>query len=164
MKNSTFAIWCICLIIALSCSKEQQAPIVNRVESFLPFAPNYVLNPTNVYREIMDNDIMFSEIVLRQSILESGYYKSHNCKHRNNIFGYKGGVKEASNKEGYAIYNNWMESVKAYKRWQHKRLTWDVTDYYQFLVDNKYHQSSDYKKKCEGIPLVIVYMNRRFIW
>lgn len=32
MKNSTFAIWCICLITALSCSKEQQAPTVNRVE------------------------------------------------------------------------------------------------------------------------------------
>jgi hypothetical protein len=39
MKNYVFAIWCICLIIALSCSKEQQAPTVNRVESFLPFAP-----------------------------------------------------------------------------------------------------------------------------
>lgn len=32
MKNYVFAIWCICLITALSCSKEQQAPTVNRVE------------------------------------------------------------------------------------------------------------------------------------
>ena len=32
MKNYVFAIWCICLIIALSCSKEQQAPTANRLE------------------------------------------------------------------------------------------------------------------------------------
>ena len=85
MKNSTFAIWCICLITALSCSKEQQAPTVNRVESFLPFAPNYVLNYTNVYAEIMRLDIKFSEKVLRQTVIESGHYTSHNCLERNNI-------------------------------------------------------------------------------
>jgi len=37
MKNSTFAICCICLITALSCSKEQQAPTVNRVESLMVY-------------------------------------------------------------------------------------------------------------------------------
>lgn len=62
MKNSTFAIWCIYLITALSCSKEQQAPTVNRVESFLPFPLVInVLNYTNVYAEIMRLDIKFSE-------------------------------------------------------------------------------------------------------
>jgi hypothetical protein len=157
MKNYVFAIWCICLITALSCSKEQQAPTVNRVESFLPFAPNYVLNYTNVYAEIMLLDIKFSEKVLRQVIVESGHFKSYNCLERNNIFGYKGGVKDSSNKEGYAIYNNWMESVAAYKRWQEKRLTDNCVDYYQFLIDNKYHEGGeDYEKKCEGVRLVIV--------
>lgn len=128
----------------------------SKVETFLPFAPEYVLNKENVYREIMRNDIKFSDIVLRQSIIESGWYKSHNCLVRNNLFGMTGGNKTNDNIHGYAIYPNWMESVKAYKRWQEKRLTPYWTDYYQFLIDWSYAESTEYVNKLKSINLIIV--------
>lgn len=156
MKKYSFYIWCICLMIALSCTKEQQEPKANRVESFIPFAPNYVLNAENVYREIMANDIKFSDIVLRQVLLESGHFTSHNCLERNNLFGYKGGTKTSDNVHGYAIYNNWMESVEAYSKWQNKRMTDDVTDYFQFLNDWNYAESEEYERKLKSIRLIIV--------
>ena len=130
--------------------------ICPKFETCNSFAPKYVLNYENVYAEIMKQDIKFSDIVLRQTIIESGHYKSHNCKKRNNLLGFKGGDKTNDNPEGYAIYNNWMESIRAYKLWQEKRLTDDISDYYQFLIDFKYHQSPDYKTKCEGVRLIIV--------
>ena len=157
MKNYVFAIWCICLIIALSCSKEQQAPTVNRVESFLPFAPNYVLNYTNVYAEIMRLDIKFSEKVLRQTVIESGHYTSHNCLKRNNITGMKGGEKTSDNEYGYAIFDNWMDCLENYKIWQAQRITDDCSDYYDFLQSFGYHEGGEgYEDKCEGVKLVIV--------
>lgn len=134
---------------------ENPEPTINKIE--INRDTNYFdLNPSNVYREIMKADIKFSEIVLRQSIIESGWYTSHNCLERNNLFGMKGGEKTKDNPHGYKIYKNWVESIKAYKEWQSKRLTPDVSNYYQFLVDHKYHQSPDYQRKCEGINLVIV--------
>lgn len=156
MKNSTFAIWCICLMIALSCTKEQQEPKANRVESFMPFAPNYVLNAENVYREIMRNNIKFSDVVLKQSLLETGHYTSYNCLERHNIFGMCGGKKTSDNIHGYAIYNNWMESVEAYSVWQNKRMTDSVTDYFQFLTDWNYAESEEYERKLKSIRLIIV--------
>lgn len=156
MKNSTFAIWCITIMIALSCTKEQQEPTANRLESFLPFAPNYVLNAENVYREIMRNDIKFSDVVLKQSLLETGHYTSYNCLERHNLFGMTGGTKTSDNIHGYAIYNNWMESVEAYKCWQEKRLTPHWDNYYTFLEDWNYAESEEYERKLKSIRLIIV--------
>lgn len=156
MKNSTFAIWCITIMIALSCTKEQQESKANRVESFLPFAPNYVLNAENVYREIMRNDIKFSDVVLKQSLLETGHYTSYNCLERHNIFGMCGGTKTSDNIHGYAIYNTWMESVEAYKVWQAERLTPHWDNYYTFLIDWNYAESEEYERKLKSIRLIIV--------
>lgn len=120
-------------------------------------APKYVLNYTNVYAEIMRNDIKFSEIVLRQTVIESGHYKSHNCKSRNNITGMKGGEVTTDNPEGYKIFDSWMDCIENYKSWQYKRLTEYCNDYYQFLHDWGYHEGGDgYRKKCEGVKLVVV--------
>lgn len=138
-------------------SKEQQEPKANRVESFLPFAPNYVLNYTNVYAEIMRLDIKFSEKVLRQTIVESGHYKSYNCINRMNITGMKGGVKCSENPNGYAIFNTWMDCLENYKTWQTERITESCADYYDFLQSFGYHEGGDgYEDKCEGVKLVIV--------
>jgi len=138
----------------------QDAKVYNgicpKVETCNSFAPKFVLNYENVYAEIMRLDIKFSEKVLRQTIIESGHYKSHNCLKRNNITGMKGGEETTDNTEGYKIFDSWMDCLANYKSWQQKRLTDDVTNYYQFLRDFKYHQSEDYEKKCEGVKLIIV--------
>lgn len=144
------------VLMLLGCDKPELKQKGGKVETFLPFAPNYVLNYQNCYREIMRLDIKFSEKVLRQTIVESAHYKSPNCKNRNNITGMKGGDPTADNPEGYKIFDSWIDCLKNYKAWQQKRLTDDVTDYYQFLSDWGYHQSPNYEDKCEGVRLIIV--------
>ena len=143
-------------LMLLGCEKPNLKPLAGISETFIPFAPNYVLNYDNVYAEIMRLDIKFSEKVLRQTAVESAHYKSHNCIVRRNITGMKGGEETTDNPEGYKIFDSWMDCLANYKSWQQKRLTDDVTDYYQFLIDWGYHQSPKYEDKCEGIRLIIV--------
>lgn len=149
----------VCTIYGIYLVKQpslELKPQAGKAESFLPFAPEYVLNCENVYREIMRNDIKFSDIVLRQVILETGWFKSHNCLVRQNLVGMTGGIKNDSNEHGYAIYSNWMQSIKAYSKWQKQRLNDSVTNYFQFLRDWNYAESPDYERKLKSINLVIV--------
>ena len=117
---------------------------------------NDTLSKENVFSEILKNEIRFSDIVLRQAILETGHFKSHNCLHRNNLFGMKGGENTPDNPEGYKIYDSWQESVTAYKEWQDKRWSDHYSDYYIFLESVCYAESPDYINKLKSIPLIIV--------
>lgn len=160
MKVSRFYILCFILMLLmtlslLGCSECKPYPKINKIELDFDMS-EYVLNPENVYREIMRNDIKFSDIVLRQSLLETGWYKSYNCTERNNLFGMTGGTKTPDNKHGYKIYKNWTQSVSRYKVWQAERLTPDVSNYYQFLRDWRYAESEDYERKLKGINIIIV--------
>jgi uncharacterized FlgJ-related protein len=65
---------------------------------------------------------MYPDIVFCQSVIESGHYKSKICKSNNNLFGMKQPKKRKTiskgAKNGYASYDNWVESIKDYKIWQ----------------------------------------------
>ncbi len=92
------------------------------------------------------------EIVLRQAVLETGWFKSHNCKKRRNLFGFrwKPWVSE-SNKMGYIIFDTWKESVDYYVRWQGRH--YEGGDYYAFLEDVGYATSPTYVQKLKGISI-----------
>lgn len=66
------------------------------------------------------------DIVLQQTILETGWFKSYNCRTRKNLFGFWN-----SNKKQYFAYNDWKQSVRSYERWQEK--WYKGGDYYEFL-------------------------------
>jgi len=87
----------------------------------------------NVYSEIMKADIKFSEIVLRQAILETGHFTSYNCLERNNLFGMTGGVKDSNNIHGYKVFDHWTKSVHDYKEWQDRNYGDSDLEYYSFL-------------------------------
>lgn len=146
----------IACIFLYSCNNVNPEPTRPPATLEAKHCHKYVLNEQNVYREIMANGIMFSDIVLRQAILETGHFTSHNCLERNNLFGMTGGEKTSDNIHGYAIYSTWMESVYAYKLWQSKRMDDSVTDYFQFLRDWNYAESEEYERKLRSIKLVIV--------
>ena len=60
------------------------------------------------------------DIVLRQTVLETGWYKCTNCSMRyNNLFGFrlKKHVSD-SNPLGYIPFKNWQESVKRFAWYQ----------------------------------------------
>lgn len=103
------------------------------------------LTPENVYYQLEKFDIKHPEIVLRQSILETGWYKCEYCSlEHNNIFGFR-------YKKKYLEFNNWVEAVKYYKKWQDKR--YKGGDYYTFLKNIGYATSKTYISKLKSIKV-----------
>jgi flagellum-specific peptidoglycan hydrolase FlgJ len=98
------------------------------------------------------DSIKSKDIVLKQSILETGWYKSYTCRKRHNLFGfrYKTWVTE-KNPQGYIIFDTWEESIEYYKRWQGRH--YKGGDYYDFLVKRGYAESPTYVQKLKKITL-----------
>jgi flagellum-specific peptidoglycan hydrolase FlgJ len=86
------------------------------------FASARTPNQREVYEELIRLDVKFPDIVLAQTILESGNYSSKVAKQNNNLFGMRmPKVRETTaigQRYGYARYYNWKDSVKDYKLWQ----------------------------------------------
>lgn len=103
------------------------------------------LTPENVYAQLEKYDIKHPEIVLRQSILETGWYECQYCSlQHNNIFGFR-------YKKKYLEFDNWVEAVKYYKKWQEKR--YKGGDYYVFLKSIGYATSKTYISKLKSIKV-----------
>lgn len=102
--------------------------------------PYSSLIDSNVYREIVSNNIYHPDIVLAQAKLETGNYKSKACIVYNNLFGLR--KPDGS----YYKFNSWQESVKAYKDWvQNKYIP--PNDYYDFLDSIGYAEDASYTDK-----------------
>ena len=95
---------------------------------------------SNVYREIVSNNIYHPDIVLAQAKLETGNYKSKACNVYNNLFGLR--KPDGS----YYKFNSWQESVKAYKDWIQNKYT-PPNDYYDFLDSIGYAEDESYISK-----------------
>lgn len=63
----------------------------------------------NLYEEIRRHGIQYPKIVLAQSILETGWFRSHACRTKNNLFG----LTNPRTGE-YFEFGHWTESVRAY--------------------------------------------------
>jgi flagellum-specific peptidoglycan hydrolase FlgJ len=104
---------------------------------------DYIYDSTNIEHE---------EIVLRQAILETGWFESYNCRVRHNLFGFRHRSKTTDdNKNGYFIFDNWKDSVKYYEEWQDKY--YKGGDYYEFLEEIGYATSPTYVEKLKGISI-----------
>jgi len=84
----------------------------------------------SIFEYICQKKIAHPEIVIKQAILETGWFTAPFLMSRNNIFGFR--------KTTYLRFNNWKECVDYYKRWQDKRYVNPKEDYYKFLVRIKY--------------------------
>lgn len=75
-----------------------------------------------LYSEIKDQGILYPEIVFAQGVLESGHFKSDLFRNNNNVFGMRQPklrkTTATGKRKGYAVYDNWIESVRDYKLWQ----------------------------------------------
>ena len=99
-----------------------------------------------VQQEIYDSEIQHPEIVFRQAILETGWFKCENCSmDHNNLFGFYW-------KKKYLEFDTWQESVVYYSRWQKRH--YKGGDYYQFLEEIGYATNPDYIKLLKGIKLL----------
>ena len=101
--------------------------------------------------ELKRLNVRFPEIILAQSILETGHYTSRIFEENNNLFG----MKEAKARSttalgtqlGHAYYNNWKESVLDYALFQNAYMN-KIRKEQQYLkyLDKNYAQASDYDK------------------
>lgn len=101
------------------------------------------LTKDNVLYVIKACGIHHANIVLKQAILETGYFKSPLAA-KGNLFGIK-------NKKGnYCTYRHWSESVKDYKEYvQYKYKPGE--NYYKFLQRIGYSESPDYVNKLKSL-------------
>lgn len=119
--------------------------IIYKDTSMTKVVINDSLTKENVYNCILDNDMQFPYIVLKQAILETGHFKSDVCLKYNNLFGFL-------NSKGYLKFKNWQESVKFYSLWQKKYYTGG--NYYDWLIDIGYAEDGkEYVKKLKQIKI-----------
>lgn len=147
-----FAGFCIgwTVMEAISCSPTDT--ITNKIE--LPKSDTvktiqkdtFGLNQQYVYNMIVEADIQHPEIVLRQAILETGWFKSSVCKFNYNLFGFTG-------MNGYMKYDTYQESIDSYKLWQDK--FYYSGNYYVFLEDIHYAEDTNYVETLKRIKINI---------
>jgi flagellum-specific peptidoglycan hydrolase FlgJ len=92
-------------------------------------------------------DIQCPDIVLRQAILETGHFKSYQCKVHNNLFG----LYDSRNKR-YFRFDHWSHSVRGYKNMIQNRYK-DGEDYYKFLKRIGYAEDPDYIVKLKKLKV-----------
>ena len=103
-------------------------------------------------------DIEHPDIVFAQAILETGHFKSNNCKEANNLFGMmmpnvRETVAIGKNERGFAVYETWMHSVQDYALYQSYMMRKKKMTRSQYLsfIDRKYSESRGYAKKLKSI-------------
>ena len=136
----------ISLIFALYCMSTGQSPRDNYNPTFKHQKMVVVVDtPTIelVRAEILRLEIKYPEIVLAQSVLETGWFKSRRCLEDHNLFGFR-------SKKGYLLYDSWDSSVSAYFNWQYKYYRGEE-DYYVFLQKIGYAEDSLYIYKLKSI-------------
>lgn len=100
------------------------------------------LNDENLMKELIRQGVKHPKIVLAQALLETGHYTSKVCKDKNNLFGLR-------HKKGYYCFDDWRESVKAYR--DYVQYKYKGGDYFQFLEDIGYAEDRDYVKHVQSM-------------
>lgn len=89
-------------------------------------------------KQYMDSiGIKNSDIVLRQALYETGYFKHKAGMQKNNLFGFR-------HSKTYMRFSSWRACVDYYKKWQDKNYQDATEDYYKFLERIKYARSPVY--------------------
>ena len=143
---------CGSLFLMKSCESETPSPVCGSISMQIVYPKPADPAIELVRAEIIKNGILEPEIVLAQSILETGHYTSKNCIERKNLFGMTGGVKTEDNVYGYKIYSDWRESIADYKAWQDRNFHPEYCGtYYDFLESVGYAESPEYCNKLRNI-------------
>ncbi|MBL4705980.1 MAG: glucosaminidase domain-containing protein [Flavobacteriales bacterium] len=103
------------------------------------------LSIINLKQVLIDEGVQHADIVLRQAITETGWFKCVNCSlSRNNIFGFY-------YKKKYLQFDNWIDCVKYYKRWQDRH--YKGGDYYAFLKKVGFATNPRYVQDLKSLKL-----------
>lgn len=108
-------------------------------------------NKYSVENECKQIGLLCPNIVTKQIKLETGHFKSKNCKVRNNLTGmrHKSNITK-DNPMGYFIYDHWTESIKHYKENISVRHRIGES-YYDFLIRMGYAEDKSYINKLKSM-------------
>jgi len=85
-------------------------------EDPLPFSEK------NLGQELKNQGVMYPDVVMAQSMLETGHFKSDIFLDNNNLFGMKHPRQRQTLSKGpsrgHASFDKWQDSVRDYKMWQ----------------------------------------------
>jgi len=127
--------------------KDSIAMYQDSINHILDFSEDNVVYFLNFYR------IEYPDTVLKQTLHETNLFKSKIFIENNNLFGMKHPKQRpttsVADSQGYALYHNYIESIKDYKIFQ--TLYYKGGDYYQFLINSGYAEDPDYTKKINNI-------------
>ena len=90
-------------------------------------------------RMLKDLNVQYPHIVMAQSIVETGHWKSHIFLENHNLFGMKQAKRRITTAEGtsrnHAYYNHWRESVYDYAFYQCRYLSKinSEEEYFEYL-------------------------------
>ena len=119
-----------------------------------PFSPELFYEALRIY-------VKYPDIVYRQAVLETGWFKSNVFKDLNNMFGMHYPKDRETTATGWrwgdpyngrhyrlSRYNNWIDCVKDFAMWQNY---WEsqgksLHDYYKFLEELPYATAKNYIK------------------
>jgi len=92
----------------------------------------------NLYEVLMFYQVKHPDIAYGIAAIETGWFTSDLCVKYNNLFG----LYDSKNK-GYYHFDNWFESVIAYRDWVENKYESDE-DYYKFLEELPYSTNKNY--------------------
>lgn len=110
----------------------------------------------SLVKELKRLNIRFPEIVLAQSILETGHYSSRIFEENNNLFGMKQARARSTSavgtQLGHAYYDNWKQSVLDYALFQNAYMNkLRKPNQYLKYLDKNYAEANDYDKALTNI-------------
>ena len=110
------------------------------------------LTVESLHEYILEKGIMEPNYVLAQACEETGWLKSYNCRHRNNLFGFRSRKwVTPDNKQGYKVFDNWESSVEYYRRWQIRKKYKPGSDYLEFLKTVGYAENPLYESNVASV-------------
>jgi flagellum-specific peptidoglycan hydrolase FlgJ len=132
--------------------------IMNKTYSNVQFYSGDILY-SEVYYQLVKNNIKFPNIVFAQCLIETGYFTSDLFYNQKNLFGMKQPrIRETKSvgisKSGYATYNTWVESIEDYRLWQQSVLKnkQNITEEeYLELLSRIYAEDKKYINKIKSL-------------
>ena len=104
----------------------------------------------NLEEYILQLNMYYPKVVIAQAIIESGHFNSKIFKENNNLFGMREAKQRHSiaigSKNGYAVYNNWKESVIDYAFYQKTYLSKLNQDEYIKAIQKRHCSDKNYTK------------------
>jgi uncharacterized FlgJ-related protein len=107
--------------------------------------------------ELKRLNVRFPHIVMAQSILETGAFKSNIFKENHNLFGMKEATSRLNLAKGtqnnHAAYSNWEDSVMDYALWSstYANKAQSENEYFQILNSLGYAEDNGYELKLREI-------------